>query len=589
MARKTADDLRKMVFARMDASRRLVDSYEDGWDEAYQQYRSYTEARDDNKANLFIPYTFAMVETQTARVLRGLFEHQPPLTVSPRNPESERNAPAMESLVAYQADRMGLQTRLEPWLKDIGIYGTAYAKVDWRRKVRMVKQRKMGLKPIVVMGRVVAQVPWMIEVEAEEVVWNGPWVRRVDINNLFPDPAAEDVDDARYVIERAWVPLSVLADRAKQGRYDEAQVAKLRDTLSMANQERPAQRRLGSIGLSGDAGDSDTFDPLVELWEYWEDGDTATLADQQIILDPERRGNPFAHGRKPFVKCNARSIGGEWYGLGVPEILESLQEEINTGRNQRLDNVSAIINNMMAVDQTKLVDGADFTYRPNGIVPFRGSPREAIMPLAPSGLVAAGYQEEQLIRQDMQLATQIFDYSMGMAPGHAETATGIMSLQNAGQIVFEDLIRRVAYDGLRKIGQLWLALNQQFITEPQVIRVEGPQGREWRTYKPEDILGEFDLQAAASASDGAQNRDMRRKQMVDFVAAVSTNPLLIQQYDWREVAKLLADQFDIPGREKLLLQQPAVPGAPLGAPPGGMMPGAPSQAPDLAPGGGGLG
>ena len=94
----------------------------------YKLYRSWRANRheagyyhaDTGRANLFIPYTFSLIETVTSRTLLSLFAHTPYIGIIPDDADTTiDNAKNMEDLINYQLEeKMNIVMAMADFLKE---------------------------------------------------------------------------------------------------------------------------------------------------------------------------------------------------------------------------------------------------------------------------------------------------------------------------------------------------------------------------------------------------------------------------------------------------------------------------------------
>jgi hypothetical protein len=106
---------------------------------------------------------------------------------------------------------------------------------------------------------------------------------------------------------------------------------------------------------------------MAKIWEgHYRNGWIFTIAEEKFLL--KKRKSPFLHGAYPYIPFHFILCMGEPFGIGIGEILEGLQEEMNTTRNQRMDNINFSINKILKVRKGVYADvKAQFPNRPTAI------------------------------------------------------------------------------------------------------------------------------------------------------------------------------------------------------------------------------
>ena len=124
----TDKDLVELVVADAKESRQHNAEQHAKFNRWYNQYRSYIEIENIRQgANLFIPYTFSLVETAVPKWFNSLFGSKPYTNVLPSgeaDDEAFEKAKKIDSLLSYQLDqRIGIVGVGNDTLKCVGIYG----------------------------------------------------------------------------------------------------------------------------------------------------------------------------------------------------------------------------------------------------------------------------------------------------------------------------------------------------------------------------------------------------------------------------------------------------------------------------------
>lgn len=544
------------VVADFDRAKNARASRENLWEECYKLYRStppdpqkLADGRPLDKSNLFIPITFGVIESAVPKAVGALFAQSPIVGVLPREQKDEDAAEVMEALLQYQFERMHFQDLMEDYVKTCFLYGTAVFKVSWRKDVRTMRTREMHRLP----GMMGVLMPWLrvpAEVDNDVTEYDDPWIELIDLWDFYVDPDATSVDDARYVIHRVWRTLAEIEELEKKGIYKNT--AAIREGYADAEQ-KGRWIRAGAVKEDVPGGDaySDENRP-IELLEYWTDDWVTVVAARTVEIRDEPL--PFYHGRKPFVEINDHSIAHEFYGVGEVEPIRFLQYEVNTLRNQTIDATSASINQMGWY--TDAVDDPGELYNKAGHW-IKGQYNRDFGHVPNPRVNMAGVQQEQIARNDIQWILQLFDSTRGELPSRRETATTTAITQQRADERFNSKIRRIEYQGIRRVARLLIALNQQFIDNEKVIRVVGEQGVSWRTVSPESIMGTFDLVPKGSAQDPLIGRGQQAQSMMQFAEFLAQIPPLAQATDWIALARKIGEKIGIQGLDEILRNNPA--------------------------------
>lgn len=524
--------------------------FKEKWDRFYSMYRSeLTQTAYPWQSNVWVPYSFSTIETLAPRMIAN----RPQIDIMPREAADEEYAELQASLIDFQWEAMGADDLLQDIVKGALIYGTSIIKVFWKKEEAKVTKKEMVDEDFPELGTV--------DVEKDELLFDGPQIELVDLMDFFWDPRATDMDNARWVAHRMYRTYEHLEELQKQGVYKNVKL--LEDTAAVLEDDEKSARR-GTLGIAmpSELEDMERGKNLVEIIEYWEDDRVVTVANREVVIRDEP--NPYRHGKKPFVRLVDQSIQHEFLGMGELEPIETLQYELNDRRNQRMDNVTLVLNRMWKVKNGANVDEDELVSDAGGVV--HTDDMNGIEPLQMPDVTASSYQEETLIKADIQQTTGVSDFTRGVGSDALanDTATGISLIQEAGNSRFRLKIRNLE-SAIEKIGRMMVSLNEQFVEEEKVIRILGDEGFEWKTIRPEDLKGNFDV-VVQSGSTLPSNEAVERKQTMEMFQLFAGDPevnqvelkrRVLETFGVKNIDKLLvpADQ-GIPQGNQLLEQQP---------------------------------
>lgn len=550
-------------------------NYAESWRSQYDQraienYKLYTGYRPPlakelaGRSNLHIPKTYELVDSIRARYLRAIFNSTPVIEYIPNpllyfqegaNPQeylqmiinAEDSAKYSTYLVDQQLRNTRVYRKFYDFLTSVLVFPAGIMSVGWRYEQKKVRRRGMAYSP-----------EYGIEVEAilEELVttYDDNEVNYVDYWDFYPDPRGVDLDSCRFVFQREWCTESELKamlevlERAGGGKV---YMPDDWDALVAAgvSLQGGASERMTEIGLAAETGQGYWREPRkgyqMELLHYWEDDRHALIVNRtELVYDGK---NPYWHGKKPFVVASFDPRPGEFYGFSCVELVEHLQHELNTTRNQRIDNVSLVLNRMWKVRRSADINENELISRPHGVV-YVDSP-EDVMEFAMNDVTASSYREEEIIKQDMDNVLGAPAVVRGVEPERRQTATEIVTKGGSADIKFQ--VKVMLYEEvMERLAVLLDMNNQQFVTNPRVFRIE----EEWKVVTPDELRGHHLYRPKSASMDVTANREVRRQQLLELMKILQGNP----QIDQYELVKLVLEAYGIRGTEKLLLPREAV-------------------------------
>ncbi len=494
---KNEPELINAVVERYTHSEQNRSERESKWEQMYNLYRMRTfPSRDETVSRIFIPEVYTVIETLLPRLIASFINTSKPyVTVLGRNAEDHEHAKAAEKLLQYQFECMEFPLKLVDFYKQALIYGTSIAKVIW------------------------------------DNVKDEPFVEVVDIRDIFVDPDAQDVDTARWIFHRSFVEREYL-ERHKDiyGLKD-----KDIDEISYAKGE--------TIYRTDDNDEYDNrIEDGIEILEYWTDDRLITIANRTHLL--RDIDNPFAHQKKPFVRVVHTPIPFEFYGMGAIEPIAGLQLELNTKRNQRLDNVNFVINRMWMAQRGAIDDERQLVSRPGGIIVVNDI--AGVQPLPTPDVTASSYEEEKLIKLDIQNVSGISDYIRGLPTSNRETATEIQIKTTQASNRFEFTFKLMAEMGIKRIAEMILLLDKQFLEEEKVIRVLKSDGVNFEPIYPEQLDKDYDLIPAVDPIQLTKKETMEKASML-FQALIQMP--FANQYN---ISRKLVESLDFHPQEMLI-------------------------------------
>lgn len=508
-------------------------NYNDLWKRCLKAYRSRRpQLEDRGRSNIFVPYTFMQVEVIKARIAESMFNAHPYLTVLPREDNDTAMAEHVQSLLSWQfQDRMDLERIFsEHLLADIAIFGTAISYTGWLKRTRKTKRRAKVDKGLsypdtgeIVKNELGAPVAVQIAevVEEEETVYDDPIVQKIDLFDFFTDPMSSSITDARFCGHREWLSKKTIEELEEGAGWKVNWV-----DVHPDNTAEGGKRIRADIGSGKDIGteESGYENGMYKVTHYWEDDrHVVIIGDSACALDEE---NPFWHGMKPYDKCCYVTLSGEFYGVGIPEILFDLQAELNTNRNQRIDYMSMALRRMWKLRRGCGLTARDLVWKQSGVIQVEEM--DDVQEIQVQSLPASAFSHEDVVKQDMRDATGCHDIIMGLGYNANETATTTMTKDNNASIRFKDVVKAVIQDLLVPIARKCVSLDQQFLDTERLIRLSSSvePGADLLSVTPDDLIGCYDVSYVGTAVDAMANRELNKQKVQETYALAIQNPLV---------------------------------------------------------------
>lgn len=499
----------KLCIRRWEAARDHRKGKESQWQRWYKLYRSYAERKKwPHSVNLFIPLVWSTVESFIPR----LVTQKPTVEVASRGDENIEAASFHRQLIEFQWADLKLPMVIADWVKESLIYGTAIVKVGWEKRTAPRK-----FKIVMDDGSVQEHL------DEEFVVADSPFVSLVPLENFYPEPGAPDIEQARYVCERYKATYFEIKDMAEQLGWNSAAVAELESkqtgsSVDATGEDNARSEKETTFGSS----DSAAAKQEAEIWEfevieYWEDGRYCVfVTDPEILLMNDL--NPFWHGKKPYLRIVDNSLPGEFHGVGEPETLNSIQTELNAMHNLGLEGINRAVFQMFKVRIGSPVTPNATQFKPQGIV-WVNQPDD-VEPLYNGNSAQSAHRAEDNLRMWAQIATGANDNFQGVDSDKGrETATGASILAQAAASRVGMKFLQLSSQGLEPLGEMLIALNEQYMEKEQMIAIVGPEGSQHVMVGPEQLATNGSLlkvRLDIGATDPI-NREMRLQKSMNMV------------------------------------------------------------------------
>ncbi len=507
-------------------------NYTELWKRCLKQYRSRKAPMEAGRSNIFVPYTFMQVEVIKSRIAESMFNTKPFITVLPREDNDEQMAEHVQSLLNWQfVDRMNIERIFsEQLLADLAVFGTAISYTGWLVKKHKTKRRGKVDRQLtypdtgeIVIGEDKAPVIVGITdvIEDEETTYDDPVVQKIDLFDFFTDPMSANIEGARFCGHREWLSKEAIKELEEGAGWSVDW-----ENVSPDDTVEGGKRIRADIGGNKDIpqDEASNTNGMYKVTHYWEDNRHMVIINDAVCaLDEE---NPFWYGMKPYDKCCYVTLSGEFYGMGIPEVLFDLQAELNTNRNQRIDYMSMALRRMWKLRKGCGLTARDLVWKQSGVIQVEEM--DDVQEIQVSPLPASAFSHEEGVKQDMRDATGCHDIIMGLGYSANETATTTMTKDNNASIRFKDVVKAVIQDLLVPIARKCVSLDQQFLSEERLIRLSSSlePAATLLAISPVDLVGSYDVSYVGTAVDALANRELNKQKVQETYNLAMDNPLV---------------------------------------------------------------
>ncbi len=487
MAKKTHQDI-------LNSFNTGLTKAEDSWKhhlrkfkEQYEVYfRSEKRRKEEkDKGHLYVDHVYQQIETIVPRLVIPDFKFD----LEPREAQDELQVRALQRKVDYDLDVDDFIPKQVEMAKTALICGVCVAKVIWDKKCEYVKVHDFEVPPM----EILAGAPTTKVVERE--IKNGPTLLPVNLWDFFPDPSATSIDSAYEVYHRTWLTEDELKAREKMVANGQPIYKNIKKALSLGaagnTEENLGNESMDEIDAKRGAG-------RFEVIERWRRGRLTTVVNRAVVIrDTE---NPYWHGQIPFVAACTQPDIRSFVGISEVEVIDNIARMIHKFENIRLRAAEFAINPVLKIHRS--LKGANkFQWLPGERIYL--DRMDQIVPETAVANLQAGWDEIQAYLGYMQQVSGVSPYMSGADPSTSgvdqSTATGATILREGAdtRIQLKLIQMQVMY---AKVAKMFVALNQQFITKPQLVKIIGIDGEQWVSVKPEDISGAYDVRTNVKES-----------------------------------------------------------------------------------------
>ena len=361
-----------------------------------------------------------------------------------------------------------------------------------------------------------------------------PQVSHVSVWNFYPDPDANNMDEAQYVIERHKMSRSQMRGLKKRP-YFRAQVI---DEAIMLGENYDKEYWEDDLSDYAPEHGVERF----EVLEYWGMVDVDMLLEQGVDIPEELQEvdelqanvwicngklirmvmNPFKPAKIPYMAAPYELNPYSFFGVGIAENMDDTQTLMNGFMRMAIDNAALSGNLIIEVDETNLVPGQDLSVYPGKI--FRrqgGAPGQAIFGTKFPNVAGENMQlfDKARVLADESTGFPSFAHGQTGVQGVGRTASGISMLMSAANGSIRTVVKNVDDYLIRPLGKAFFAFNMQFDFD-------------------EEIRG--DLEVHASGTESLMANEVRSQRLMQFLQ-VAQNPVLApfakMDYIIREIAK----------------------------------------------------
>lgn len=405
-------------------------------------------------ANVVVPVAATDVDIYVAQMLGTLFSSRNLWALQHLKPEFAEAAPKIaEFIEAVQDTDLDMYSTVTQWVTETAKLGTGILKVRYvRENKKAYEWREQG-------GQIFQQ-------QAMRLLKDNPEVSRVALADFYIPASAKNIKEAPWVGERLNLTWGQFEARVREGIY-----------AGIENVERwwLASTLNRGTGYDWQMQRMDRFMPSrpdkVELVEFWLDfdidGDGLREAIVCTMHEPSQTllrvdFNPFFDQEKPYESSRFIVVEGRFYGIGLCEMYDAIQDEITAMHRQRID--AGTLQNSQAYKAKRGSVRTDVEIFPGVVIPV--DDHNDLVPMAMGQGANITINTEQFLLQYAKQRSGVSDYMAGGAGSAGmpySAATTTVEMLKQGRLKIDQSLRetRKALNGIgRRVLELYAQFNQ---------------------------------------------------------------------------------------------------------------------------------
>ena len=565
MAQKTRAELHEQYTRRLERTRRWREdqAYDRTWWRLIDLYRGKHWAETTRSRSDLIAVNLAF---STINVIApSVAVNHPKIVVSANDEGNSDRAAFVEAVVNHLWRHHDFRKPFRRAVKDFLIFGHGWVKTGWKfleqetslaeaERDLLMQQARLEVDEFALESPDLSgALPTDEEINANlpetamMVIEDQPFVERISPFDIFVDPEATCMDDARWIAQKIVRPLE---DAQKDQRYKPS-VRKRLDADAGVNPQYVSQYENERNRVL----DEDR----VTIWEFYDIAENTMSVFSEnsdgFLVDPVPM--PYAYGQ-PFVMIRNYDIPDLFYPMGDLESIESLQLELDKTRSQLMNDRKRYARKYLYHERSFGPAGrealeSDEDGRLVPVLDENKSLSDVVIPMPQSPISPEIYAYSEIIENDINTVSGVSEYARGAMPEIRRTATEASIIADAQNARAADKLAIIEIS-ISEMGRRVIQLMQQFMTGDEMARVAKKGGESlWVPYSRDDILGEYDFSVEAGSTQ-PMNDTIRKQQAVSLLNAIA--PLVGTVIDPTALAvHVLEDGFGIKDPQKFIMQQ----------------------------------
>ena len=429
---------------------------------AYDGSYFVNDSRPDYKSNQVTNLVFSTIES----IRPIMTDNNPKFIAVPNNPQGLEFSNDVQMALDYEWEREKMPTKLPAELIPMLVYGTAV---------------------------------WFVQWDGKEGEYGNIKIKEVDPFNIFPDPLAENVDNAEYIVYATYKN----ANQIKQQFPDKANAIE-GSRISMSElvsnrDEQDTNEENQVLILEMWCRDWTTMDEDIDgnkSLKYPQGRVITCLPELGIILSDKK--NPYKDGKFPFVLMKNYDVPFKFWGVGEVEQILSPQIYVNELTNQIIDNAKNTANMQWIIDKNAGIGQGKLTNRPGLVI--RKNPGAEVRRDTPPPMPTYVREQIDVLKADIQDISGVLDSLKGEKQTGVVAASAILALQEASQSRIRLKIK-IMESNLTELANMVYSRMQQFWKLDRWVRVTDIEGNPlFKEIGQQVLANDYDLKVMAGST-----------------------------------------------------------------------------------------
>lgn len=468
----------------------LLNEHQDVFDRVaayYEMYRAHMEFDDA------YPWDFQLVDPAVFTLLTRMMARLNPdgarVDLDPRNKTAYAVKDVNQEVINWELGEMAKTLVFYRSIFRGLLAGRAYVRTGWKFNPQVVIKTGDPNQPTEKIMRDMVNRATAANVRFNDV--------------LIPNRNVPDLEDQPYIIERVSLRFGeMLDDNEREGTngkkvWKQEYIDKIKKGALFSN-ELSGGFKLPQDSEIGDFTGVDVFirNQYVNMWKMQTiEGKVYYIPekDNDWILN-EDVDNKYWHGHYDLISWAPFPEDDEFFSSGIVQPVADLEVALTTTLNQYLTNARKAGNPMwLTGDSAKQTPDWMFVNRPDGVIRVSGDIQQTkqITTADTSNTMIGMRQELTTAFEKTTSMASLYTSGAGNSSQVNKTATGAKVIDSNIDTNMQLLISLFGAQLLAKIGDHFLELNPQFITEEQEIKISGRKHGGYTSVKPEEITANF--------------------------------------------------------------------------------------------------